>query len=171
MEKNMAYMTWSVCQVMNLSQTWSVYFCLSALLWSKLPVASVITYLEFQSHPSQDTAAVGDVNCIFVHLFETLYFSPGKDCEKHCCKERRGPFSNPKYLQGEDCERGREYENEQICSSAERSIMSSDPAGTLQQKLRSLLSFLLSSYILLFRQVLICASKQISVAFGHRPPL
>lgn len=53
----------------------------------------------------------------------------------------------------------------------QRSIMSSDPAGTLQQKLRSLLSFLLSSYILLFRQVLICASKQISVAFGHRPPL
>lgn len=64
---------WSVCHVINLSQTWSVYFRLPALLWSKLPVASVITHLESQYNPSQDTAAVGDVNTIFVDIFETLY--------------------------------------------------------------------------------------------------
>lgn len=156
--------------MITLSQTWSVYFRLSALLWSKLPVASVITYLEFQSHPSQDTAAAGDVNCIFVHLFETLY-SRKSFKKKHSCKERRGPFNNPEYLQGEDCEKGRKFENELICSSSKWSIMSWDPAGTSQQKLPSLLSFILSTYILLFRQVLFCASKQISIAFGHRPPL
>lgn len=135
---------WFLCQVINLSQTWSVYFRLSAVLWGKLPVASFITYLEFQSHPSQDTAAFGDVN-VFLYI-SLKHSTPGKDCKKQSCKERRGPFNNPEYLQGEDCERRRKYENELTCSSSEWSIMSWDPAGTLQQKLPSLLSFLFSTY-------------------------
>lgn len=65
----------------------SVYFCLPALLQSKLPVTpvSVITYMEFQYNQSQDTAAVSGIHYI---LLETLYFETSlkshqaKDCEK-----------------------------------------------------------------------------------------
>lgn len=161
---------WSVCHVINLSQTWSVYFRLPALLWSKLPVASVITHLESQYNPSQDTAAVGDVNTIFVDIFETLY-TRKRLWHNIVVKKEEDRLITMSIFSVRTVRGGENMRMNRLCSSSGWSIMSWDPAGTLQQKLPSLLSFLLSSYILLFRQVLICASKQISVAFGHRPPL
>ena len=45
------------------------------------------------------------------------------------------------------------------------------PSRDSRTKAAPLLSFLLSFHIPVFGQVLICAAKQIGVAFGRRPPL
>lgn len=109
-------------------------------------------------------------NTVLSNIFEiTSGKRLGKKQFKITTSKRICKYLLPMYLQCEDSER--ECQNEQTLLFNRGSILSWEPTGTLQQKPPILLSFLLSFYILLFRQMLICASKQISEAFSHRPPL